>query len=116
MAGEEYEYEPEEDDPHEADYILRGSDEQLFAVKKLVEELTQQYGTPGNECGLHIPLGVLMNVLVGSPYYEGNLLAMNIDNPECVVLHAEANRMQPLLYALRSSFPHLNVKMQETEW
>jgi hypothetical protein len=52
----------------------------------------------------------------GSPYYEGNLQAMVSDNPECIVLHAEANRMQPLLYALREAFPYINVEMQETEW
>lgn len=116
MAGEEYEYEQEEDNPHEADYLLRGSVQQLSAIKTLVNELAQQYGTPENECGLYIPLGALMNVLVGSPYYEGNLQAMVSDNPECIVLHAEANRMQPLLYALREAFPYINVEMQETEW
>jgi hypothetical protein len=44
MAGEKYEYEPEEENPHEADYFLRGSAEELAAVKTLVDELTQKYG------------------------------------------------------------------------
>ena len=116
MAGEEYEYEPEDDDPHEADYFLRGSAQELSAVKTLVEKLAQQYGDVGNECGLHIPLGVLMNVLVGSPYYEGNLLTMNTDSPECIVLHTEANSCEPFLYALREAFPYLSIEMRETEF
>ena len=37
---------------------------------------------------------------------------MNTDNPECIILHAEANKMTPLLYALRQAFPHLNITMR----
>jgi RNA polymerase sigma factor (sigma-70 family) len=115
MAGEKYEYEPEEENPHEADYFLRGSAEELAAVKTLVDELTQKYGDAFNEFGLYIPMNILMKTLVGSRYYDGNLLTMNTDDPECIVLHAEANTMEPLLYALRKSFPDLNIEMKETK-
>ena len=115
MAGEKYEYEPEEENPHEADYFLRGSAEELAAVKTLVDELTQKYGDAFNEFGLYIPMNILMNTLVGSRYYDGNLLTMNTDDPECIVLHAEANTMEPLLYALRQAFPNLGIEMKETE-
>ena len=115
MAGEKYEYEPEDEDPHEADYFLRGSAQELAAVKTLVDELTQKYGDACNEFGLYIPMNILMKTLVGSRYYDGNLLSMNTDDPECIVLHAEANRMEPLLYALRQSFPNLEIEMKETE-
>lgn len=116
MAGKEYEYEPEEEDPHEADYFLRGSAQELEPVKTLVNELTQRYGDVGNELGLYVPMEILMKTLVGSEYYAGNLLTMNTDAPDCIVLHAEANRMEPLLYALRQAFPNLDIEMQETEW
>jgi len=115
MAGEKYEYEPEEENPHEADYFLRGSAEELAAVKTLVDELTQKYGDAFNEFGLYIPMNILMNTLVGSRYYDGNLLTMNTDDPECIVLHAEANTMEPLLYALRQAFPNLEIEMRETK-
>jgi hypothetical protein len=115
MAGEKYEYEPEEENPHEADYFLRGSAEELAAVKTLVDELTQKYGDAFNEFGLFIPMNILMKTLVGSRYYDGNLLTMNTDDPECIVLHAEANTMEPLLYALRQAFPNLEIEMKETE-
>ena len=36
--------------------------------------------------------------------------------PDCIVLHAEANRTEPLLYALRQAFPNLDIEMKETEW
>ena len=115
MAGEKYEYEPEEENPHEADYFLRGSAEELAAVKTLVDELTQKYGDAFNEFGLYIPMNILMKTLVGSRYYDGNLLTMNTDDPECIVLHAEANTMEPLLYALRQVFPNLEIEMKETK-
>jgi len=114
MAGEKYEYEPEEENPHEADYYLRGSAEELAAVKTLVDELTQKYGDAFNEFGLYIPMNILMKTLVGSRYYDGNLLSMNTDDPECIVLHAEANTMEPLLYALQQAFPNLEIEMKET--
>ena len=115
MAGEKYEYEPEEENPHEADYFLRGSAEELAAVKTLVDELTQKYGDAFNEFGLYIPMNILMKTLVGSRYYDGNLLTMNTDDPECIVLHAEANKMEPLLYALQQAFPNLKIEMKETK-
>jgi RNA polymerase sigma factor (sigma-70 family) len=115
LAGKKYEYEPEEENPHEADYFLRGSAEELAAVKTLVDELTQKYGDAFNEFGLYIPMNILMKTLVGSRYYDGNLLTMNTDDPECIVLHAEANTMEPLLYALRQAFPNLKIEMKETK-
>ena len=115
LAGKKYEYVPEEEDPHEADYFLRGSAEELAAVKTLVDELAQKYGEPANELGLYISMNILMKTLVGSHYYDGNLLTMNTDNPECIVLHAEANRVEPLLYALQQAFPNLDIEAKETK-
>ena len=116
LAGKKYKYEPEEEDPHEADYFLKGSAQELAAVKALVDELAQKYGDACNEFGLYIPMNILMKTLVGSRYYDGNLLSMNTDDPDCIVLHAEANTMEPLLYALRQAFPNLEIEMKETEW
>ena len=43
LAGKKYKYEPEEEDPHEADYFLKGSAQKLAAVKALVDELTSTF-------------------------------------------------------------------------
>jgi hypothetical protein len=94
---------------------VRGSAEELVAVKTLVDELAQKYGEPENELGLYISMNILMKTLVGSHYYDGNLLTMNTDDPECIVLHAEANRVEPLLYALRQAFPNLDIEVKETK-
>ena len=115
LAGRKYRYRIELEDPHEADYFLRGSAEELVAVKTLVDELAQKYGEPENELGLYVSMNILMKTLVGSHYYDGNLLRMNTDDPECIVLHAEANRVEPLLYALRQAFPNLDIEVKETK-
>ena len=94
---------------------MRGSAEELVAVKTLVDELAQKYGEPENELGLYVSMNILMKTLVGSHYYDGNLLRMNTDDSECIVLHAEANTMEPLLYALRQAFPNLKIEMKETK-
>ena len=114
MAGIDYQYQQWDEDPHEADYCLRGSSEELARVKDIIDRLTQRFGDPNNELGLFLPMEHLMFYLVGSNYYEGNLLRMNTDDPECIVLHAELNEIKSLLYALRFRFPKLDIEMQET--
>jgi hypothetical protein len=115
LAGKIYRFRKEVENPHEADYFLRGSAEELVAVKTLVDELAQKYGEPANELGLYISMNILMKTLVGSQYYDGNLLTINTVDPECIVLHAEANRVEPLLYALRQAFPNLDIEVKETK-
>ena len=68
IAGKRYRYKTEIEDPHEADYFVRGSAEELVAVKTLVDELAQKYGEPENELGLYISMNILMKTLVGSHY------------------------------------------------
>ena len=109
------EYEPYMEFPYGSVYILRGSAEELEAVKTLVHELTNRYGTPDNELGLYVPMEILMQTLVGSKYYKGNLLSMATDSPDCLVLRAEANNQEPLLYALRQAFPNLEVEIEDEE-
>ena len=103
------------DDPWEAVYVLRGSAEELEAVKTLVHELTNRYGTPDNELGLYVPMEILMQTLVGSKYYRGNLMSMDTDSPDCIRLRAEANSPEPLLYAFRQAFPNLEVEIKDEE-
>ena len=82
LAGKIYRFRKEVENPHEADYFLRGSAEELVAVKTLVDELAQKYGEPANELGLYISMNILMKTLVGSQYYDGNLLTINTVDPE----------------------------------
>ena len=58
---------------------------------------------------------ILMQTLIGSKYYKGNLLSMDTDNPDCIVLRAEADSPDPLLYALCQAFPNLEVEIEDED-
>ena len=59
-----------------------------------------------------------MKVLVGSDteYYRGNILYLNREAPDRLVITSEADRDEPLLYALRQAYTNLDVEIKETEW
>ena len=70
----------------------------------------------GSDCGQSggVFLYASFNLVIYFFFYEGNLLGMNTDDSECIVLHAELNDIQSLLYALRFRFPKLDIEMKET--
>ena len=118
LAGKEFnanDYQ-EEADPHDFDYSLKGDAGTLGAIRTTIDNLYQRFGTPGNELGMFVPLGPVMQKLVGSPHYEGNILSMEQPNPDCLILKTEANSGAPLLYALRQAFANLDVEVKETKW
>ena len=109
---------PGEEDPSTYEYVLTGNATTLNGVEKLINELCQRFGTPGNECGLYVPQRMLMKVLVGSDteYYRGNVITMERTASDRLVITTEADKGEPLLYALRCCFENTAVEMQETEW
>ena len=60
---------------------------------------------------------MLMKVLVGSDteYYRGNVITMTQEAPDRLIIETEADSGEPLLYALRCSFPNIEVEMEEYE-
>jgi len=103
---------PEGDDaPCEYDYTLTGNADTLAGVKRMIDDLCQQFGTPSNELGLFVPLQAVMRLLVGSSDYRGNIIRMEQPSAECLKLHVEANEGNPLLFALRQSFENLTVEV-----
>jgi hypothetical protein len=103
---------PGEEYPEEFCYTLTGDAQTLGAVETLVNDLCQQYGTPGNELGLYVPQQILMKMLVGSDsiYYRGNVISMERQAPDTLVITTEADKGEPLLYALRECFENLEIK------
>lgn len=112
---------PGEENPSNYEYILTGDAATLNAVQTLINDLCQRFGTPGNEFGMFVPQRILMKVLVGADteYYRGNILEMEGPSPigggkegACLVITTEADRGEPLLYALRQAFTNLNVEVK----
>lgn len=109
---------PGEEDPGAYEYVLTGNAATLDGVQKLVNDLCQRFGTPDNEFGLFVPQRILMKVLVGADteFYRGNIQNLERKSPERLVITTEADRGEPLLYALRQCFTDLNIEMKEKEW
>ena len=108
---------PGEEFPEEFCYTLTGNAQTLDGVEKLINDLCQQFGTPGNELGLYVPQQMLMKLLVGSDsiYYRGNVLSMERQASDTLVIATEADNDEPLLYALRQAFSNLVVEMENEE-
>ena len=106
---------PGEEDPSTYQYELTGDAETLNGVETLINDLCQKFGTPDNELGLYAPQRQLMKVLVGSDteYYRGNVITMDRESSDRLMITTEADKCEPLLYALRYCFENLNVEMKE---
>jgi len=106
---------PGEEFPEEYVYELKGSTDSLDAVKKMLEELCQKFGTPDNEFGMFVPQQILMKVLVGSTskFYHGNILQLEQPSSDCLLLKTEADNGEPLLYALRHHFTDLEINLKK---
>ena len=112
---------PGEPNPSTYEYVLTGNAATLDGVETLIRDLCKRFGVPENEedgLGLFVPQRQLMKVLIGSDteYYRGNVQHLEREAPDRLVITTEADKGEPLLYALRCCFENLTVEMQETEW
>ena len=105
---------PGEPNPGTYEYVLTGNAATLDGVETLINDLCQQFGTPSNELGLFVPQRMLMKVLVGSDteFYRGNIKYMERKAPDRLVITTEADKVEPLLYALRQAFSNLSVEIE----
>jgi hypothetical protein len=117
LASEEFDANDyrEDADPHDFEYTLKGDAGTLGDIHTMVDNLCQRLGTPGNELDMFVPLSSVMQKLVGSPHYEGNILSMEQPTPDHLILKTEANKGEPLLYALRQRYENLNIEMKKAE-
>lgn len=111
---------PGEPNPSTYEYVLTGNTTSLDAVETLIHDLCKRFGIPENEedgLGLYVPQRALMKVLVGSDteYYRGNILYLNREAPDRLVITSEADKGEPLLYALRHRYENLSVEMKKAE-
>jgi len=112
---------PGEEIPDVYEYVLIGNADTLDGVQKLIYDLCQRYGIPENEedgLGLFVPQQALMKALVGSAsiYYRGNIQYVDRESPDRLVITTEADNCDPLFYALRQTYPDLNVEIKAVEW
>ena len=94
----------------ESDYSLQGSSAELDKVEHDMWVLAEKYGVPDDGLGgMYVPFDFLFKKLVGSSYYEGNITKMRRVAANNLLLHAESNMSEPLLYALKRYYSQIEV-------
>lgn len=81
-------------------------------VERLINEFCERFGTPGNEFGLYVPLEKLMDALVGSKEYEGNVLGLeHNDKGLLITMESEENTVYPFTCALQDAFGRMDIEI-----
>lgn len=96
------------------DIYIRGEEEKLNGIRKVVNELAR-YGGVDDLCPdkLYIPLKFMMKLLVGSDNHSGYVVSMNTDDPECVVLHTETEEPQSICNAFKDCFIDIEIDFKK---
>lgn len=97
------------------DIYIRGEEEKLNGVRKVVNELAR-YGGVDDSCPdkLYIPLKYMMMLLVGTENHSGYVVSMNTDDPECVILQTETEEPHVLCNALKECFSDINIEIKNS--
>ena len=97
------------------DIYIRGEEEKLNCVRKVVNELAR-YGGVADSCPekLNIPLKYMMMLLVGSENHSGFVISMNTDDSECVILQTETEEPHVLCNALKECFSDINTEIKSS--
>lgn len=96
------------------DIYIRGEEEKLNAVRKVVNEL-DRYGGVADSCPdkLYIPLKYMMMLLIGSDNHSGYVVSMNTDDPRCVILHVETEEPQSICNAFKDCFSDIEIDFKK---
>ena len=97
-----------------SDLYIHGTDADLNAVKRMVVSLAERIGCDtSDESALNIPLGIVMQLLIGDSMHLGLLIGMNTEDPECVVLRIETDNIVDVYDALLECFSALEIEVDE---
>ena len=104
----------EDFDPREAVIMISGHPLYLDQIGYMVEDLTNAHGTPGNECGLYVPLEFVFETLGFKWVHNtGNLMRFTRHSEPVLTLEIECNPQvdDALVEAFRKSYPLLTVEV-----
>ncbi len=100
-----------------SDLYIRGDESQRTAIVQMVMMIAERIGVDTTEeSALNIPIGVVMNVLVGDAMHLGLLVGLNTEDPECVVMRVElpnATALMTLYDALLGCFNEIEIEVDE---
>jgi hypothetical protein len=93
---------------------IQGLEEQLNAIKNMLYLTANNMGgQTEDESALYIPVGLVMQVLVGDGMHLGVIVGMNTEDPYCVVLRIEMDDELVLRDALLECFKGIEIEVVE---
>ena len=98
-----------------SDLYIRGAESQRTTIVQMVKKIAERIGV-ADESALNIPIGMVMNVLVGDALHLGLLVGLNTEDPECVVVRVElpnATALMTLYDALLECFNEVEIEVDE---
>lgn len=112
VAGLLSEIDEEQDDdpdPYETEIQISAPSRQ---VERMIKEFCERFGTPGNEAGMFVPLEKLMDALVGSKEYEGNVLGLERnDKGLMITMESEQDTVYAFTCALQDAFGRMDIEI-----
>ena len=100
-----------------SDLYIRGSVTQRHAIVQMVMRIAERIGvaTTG-ESNLNIPIGTVMDVLIGDSMHTGLLVGINTEDSECVVMRVsmpDAPLLMTLYDALNQCYNDIEIEVDE---
>lgn len=112
VAGQLSKIDEEQDDdpdPYETEIQISAPSR---LVERMIKEFCERFGTPGNEVGMFVPLEKLMNALVGSNEYEGNVLGLERnDKGLLITMESEQDTVYAFTCALQDAFGKMDIEI-----
>ena len=90
-------------------FYIWGEEEELEPLNILWMQLGNYRIVGDEEIMSGYPVGMIMNLLVGSPWYEGFVDCLEAVLPTKLSFKAQLEKPDALLYALREAFPNLRI-------
>ncbi|MBO5674970.1 MAG: hypothetical protein J6S07_01340 [Bacteroidaceae bacterium] len=98
----------------QSDLYIHGPQAQRDAIVQMVMAIVQKIGVDTTrESALNIPMGMVMEVLVGDSIHLGLLIGLNTEDPECVVVRVEMKDELELRDTLLQCFPGIDIEVDE---
>ena len=100
-----------------SDLYIRGTKSQRHAIVQMVMMIAERIGVATtDESALNIPIGMVMEVLVGDAVHLGLLVGLNTEDTECVVVRVElpnAIALMTFYDALLECFNEIDIEVDE---
>lgn len=98
----------------QSDLYIHGPKAHRDAIVQMLMKIAERIGVDtADESDLNIPMGMVMNVLVGDGMHLGLLIGLNTEDPECVVMRVEMKDELELRDALLQCFPGIDIEVDE---